>query len=145
MNEPTQKTIKKEPTIIVIEDDVFIKEIIITRLKKDGFNVLDAADGVSGLRLIESSSPDIVLLDLLIPILDGFELLARLNKSGLIKRIPVIVISNLAGEENIKRAKNLGAKEYIIKAQSTTTQIIERIKDSLKNKNEPDIAATVTG
>ncbi|OHD85833.1 MAG: hypothetical protein A2Y52_05165, partial [Sulfuricurvum sp. RIFCSPLOWO2_02_43_6] len=126
-------------------DDVFIKEIIITRLKKDGFNVLDAADGVSGLRLIESSSPDIVLLDLLIPILDGFELLARLNKSGLIKRIPVIVISNLAGEENIKRAKNLGAKEYIIKAQSTTTQIIERIKDSLKNKNEPDIAATVTG
>jgi|SRR3989338_5392409 len=132
MNETTQKTIKKVPVILVVEDDVFIKEILISRLKKDGFDILNAADGASGLQLIESSSPDLVLLDLLLPAMDGFELLERMNQSGLIKRVPVIVISNLSGEENIRRAKNLGVKEYIIKAQSTTTQISEQLKNYLK-------------
>lgn len=129
----TTKTIKKGHTILLIEDDVFLNDLLMSQLNKKGFNVLSATDGISGLKLIESSSPDLVLLDLLLPTMDGFELLAHMNQAGLIKRVPVIVISNLAGKENVERAKSLGAKEYLVKAQSTITQIIERITEVLGN------------
>ncbi|TSD06068.1 MAG: two-component system, OmpR family, alkaline phosphatase synthesis response regulator PhoP [Parcubacteria group bacterium Athens0714_12] len=127
---------QNQTKILIIEDDQFLRELCEKKLKKEGFNVLTAIDGKSGLEKIIEEKPDLVLLDIVLPMMDGFEVLKRIRQQNDMEiiTIPIIILSNLGQENDLEKAKKLGANDYLIKAQFTTDEITEKIKKNLKNK-----------
>ena len=119
--------------ILLAEDDVFMLEIMSEKLRKNGFEVNIAKNGEDCMRVLSSFRPDIVLLDILMPKIDGFEILRRMRESESLSNIPVVILSNLGQKEEIQRALNLGAKDYIIKSNFTTNEIVEKINAVLRN------------
>lgn len=117
--------------ILIIEDDQFLRDLATTKLKREGFEVFGAVDGNEGLKLLSSSNPDIILLDIILPGIDGFEVLRRIKADKDHKNIPVILLSNLGQRSDVERGLALGAKDYIIKAHNTLDEIIEKIKSAL--------------
>lgn len=118
---------KKGKKILVIEDDKFLIKAYNIKFAKVGFDVVTAMDGVSGLELAKSEMPKLILLDLMLPKIDGFEFLKRMSQDEKIKNIPVIVLSNLGQQSDKDKALSLGAKEYLIKADYTLENIIDII------------------
>ncbi len=119
-------------SVLIVEDDKFLRDLLSLKLKKEGFNVSEAVDGEDGLSKTRSEKPNVIILDLIIPVLDGFAFLEALKKDPSIGSIPVIVLSNLGQREDIDRAKSLGARDYMIKAQLTPIEVVERIKSVLR-------------
>jgi DNA-binding response OmpR family regulator len=118
--------------VLIIEDDRFLRELMVRKLKMENFEVIEAEDGAEGLKKIKEEKPDLVLLDLILPEMDGFEVLEQKRKDEEIKNIPVIILSNLGQKEEIDRGLQLGAKDYLIKAQFSPSEIIEKVKLFLK-------------
>lgn len=118
--------------ILIIEDDKFLRELIAQKLKKENYEIFEAADGEEGLKKAREEKPDLILLDLILPGMDGFEVLSRLKSDSGLINIPVIVLSNLGQTEDVERASALGATDYLIKAHFTPGEIIEKIKNALK-------------
>ena len=118
--------------ILIVEDDKFLRELILKKLKDEGFDTFDAADGDAGLKKIKEVKPDLVLLDLILPSIDGFEVLSRMKEDPSVKAIPVIILSNLGQKEEVERGLKLGAYDYLIKAHFTPGEIVEKIRDILK-------------
>jgi len=118
--------------ILIIEDDSLIAKVFSTRLERDGHGVFTAEDGNSGLLLAKKEIPDVILLDLMMPKVSGLEVLGQLKKDPRTQKIPVLVYSNLGREEEISKAKTLGAAEFITKADSTPQQVVEKIESYLK-------------
>ncbi len=114
--------------ILIIEDDEFLIGLLGKKLKSEGFEVSMAKDGKTGAKKAKQEKPDLVLLDLLLPEIDGFEVLAMLKSDPEVKNIPVLVLSNLDQKSDIDKVIKLGAMEYLIKAQSTPEEIVDRIK-----------------
>jgi len=130
---------KNTPKIALIEDDADLLEMFKLKLKLEGFNTVTAEDGIDALRVIKNELPDLILLDMLLPKMDGFEVLKSIKKSkdAKIKTIPVIIVTNLSSDEDIYEAKKLGAAEYLIKVDVTPADIIEKIIKILsKNKRK---------
>ncbi len=121
--------------ILVVEDETFLVKIYDVKLKKEGFDVGIATDGEAALAMAVSFRPDLILLDLLLPKLDGFEVLRRLRAEPKTKHIQVIVLSNLGQEEDMKRARALGAEDYLIKADHTLQEIIAKIRQQLERRS----------
>lgn len=123
-------------SILIIEDDDFFRELIRKKLLSEGFSVLEAIDGEKGLTEIKEKKPDLVLLDLLLPNIDGFEVLLKLKSDPEIKNIstPIIILSNLGQREDIDRALQLGAADYLIKSQFDINQVIQKIHSVLPKK-----------
>lgn len=121
-------------TILIVEDDKFLRDLIVQKLKRDGFLTLEALDGEEGLRLTGEKRPDLILLDLILPGLDGFEVLRRLKGDKMMSQIPVIVLSNLGQKEDMDRALSGGAEDFMVKAHFTPGEIIVKIKSILKKK-----------
>ena len=119
-------------TILIVEDDKFLRELISRKLSGEGFDALEAVDGEEGIKKIKEEKPDLVLLDLILPGIDGFEVLARLREDPEISSIPVIILSNLGQREEVEKGLKLGAIDYLIKAHFTPGEIIEKIKNVLK-------------
>jgi len=119
-------------TILIIEDDKFLRELISRKLTGEGFDVLEAVDGEDGIKKIKEGKSDLVLLDLILPGIDGFEVLAKLRDDAEISSIPVIILSNLGQREEVEKGLKLGAIDYLIKAHFTPGEIIEKIKNILK-------------
>lgn len=117
--------------ILFIEDDPLIVKIYTTRLTADGYQVLSAENGEDGIKLAETETPDLVILDIMMPKIDGFGVLEKLRANEQMKTKPILVYSNLAQEEEIKRAQTLGATEFIIKANLSPTEMVEKIKKYL--------------
>ena len=117
--------------IIIIEDDKFLRELIARKLVQEGYKALESVDGEDGLKKIKDEKPDLILLDLLLPNIDGFEVLERVKADQSLGSIPVIIISNLGQKEDIERALKLGAVDYMVKAQFTPAEIIKRVKEAL--------------
>lgn len=117
--------------ILLIEDDKFLRELIVKKLIKEGFIVLEANDGEEGLTKISQEKPDLVLLDLILPGVDGFELLQKAQEDPFIKNVPIIVLSNLGQKEDIDRCMKSGAVDYLIKAHLTPIEIVEKVKKAL--------------
>lgn len=113
--------------ILIVEDDKFLIKAYNIKFTKEGFKVVTAADGASGLELAKNESPKLILLDLMLPKIDGFEFLKRLSEDEKIKTIPVIVLSNLGQQSDREKAISLGAKEYLIKADHSLESIINVI------------------
>ena len=120
-----------KPHILIIEDDEFLRALTAKRLEKEGFKVSAAVDGESGLAKTAELRPTLVLLDLLLPGVNGFEVLERLKTNPELKQIPVIVFSNLGERADIEKAQQLGADDYLIKANFTLDEVVAKIKNKL--------------
>lgn len=120
--------------IAIIEDDVVISQMYRMKLEADGFEVQLANNGKRGVALVEAFLPDIILLDLQMPEMDGAEALELIRKSEKARDIPVIVLTNLGEEESPKKLRSLGIHSYIVKANLTPRQVVQRVKEALDIK-----------
>ena len=113
--------------ILIIEDDKFLRELISNKLAKRGYELIQAVDGEQGFEKTKKEKPDVILLDLILPGIDGFEVLSKIRKEKDIAETPVLILSNLGQKEDIEKALNLGAADYLIKAHFTPEEIVEKI------------------
>jgi DNA-binding response OmpR family regulator len=118
--------------ILLVEDDIFLRQIISKRLLDSGYDVVTVISGKDALGRIVKDKPDLVLLDILLPEMDGFEILKKARENKDISNIPIAVLSNLTQQSDIDKALNLGAVDYFIKSQFTSEEVEEKIKALLK-------------
>lgn len=123
---------KKKKNILVVEDDQFLAKVYLSKLKKEGYKVRVAYDGNEGIEEINKELPNIVLLDLILPGMDGFEVLEKIKADPKLAKVPVIILSNLGQDEDIKRGKKLGADDYFVKANTSLSNIIKKIEQYIK-------------
>ena len=114
--------------ILIIEDDKFLRELIGQKLLKEGYDIVEAVDGEKGIKTIKDEKPDLVLLDLILPGMDGFEVLTKIKEDAGIADIRVIILSNLGQKDDIEKGLKMGAVDYLIKAHFTPGEIIDKIK-----------------
>ena len=115
--------------IVLVEDDKFFRDFYSFKLREKKLDVEVAPDGEEGIKKIMELNPDLVLLDLIMPKKDGFEVLDAMNKAGLIQKIPVLVFSTLGQDKDIQRAKQLGARGYINKSFFDFEKLYNKIMD----------------
>lgn len=113
--------------ILVVEDDTFFREFYSTKLRENNFEVDVAADGAEGLKKIAENKPDLLLLDLIMPEKDGFDVLEELSKQNLTSQMSILVFSTLGQEKDIEKALQLGAKGYINKSFYDLDQLLKKI------------------
>lgn len=122
--------------ILIVEDDAFVMDIYRTKLKQEGFAVAEARNGVEAVKELEKNIPDLMLLDIVMPYMDGLEVLEKLNANENWKKIPVILLTNLSQKEEVERGLGLGAKDYLIKSHFTPAEVMEKIRTYLPEKNK---------
>lgn len=115
--------------ILFIEDEPTLQKTLGRALERDGYEVQSALDGQSGLALIKRIKPNLVLLDLILPKMDGFEVLASIKQDPEIKETPVIVLTNLESPQDIEKALSGGATNYLVKANYELGEVIKKIKE----------------
>lgn len=118
-------------TILLIEDESALQKTIGDALGQEEFSVLSALDGEAGLRLAQDKLPDVILLDLILPKANGFDVLKSLKEQETTKNIPVVVLTNLESMEDIQKALDLGAMTYLVKSNYTLQEVVEKIKAAL--------------
>lgn len=118
--------------VLVIEDDEIISSMYKTKLEQDGYTVLTADNGGDGLEMAKNNKVDIILLDIIMPQLDGFTVLDELKAHANTKKTPVIMLTNLSTEEDRKKGEEKGAAGYWVKAQLTPSQVSQQINEFLK-------------
>ncbi|MCK5027160.1 MAG: response regulator [Candidatus Pacebacteria bacterium] len=120
---------EKKRTVLIVEDEGLLRELMAEKLQIEGFNTLEATDGDEGLEVALKELPDLIVLDLLMPKMGGMEVLRKLREDDRGRGIPVIIVSNLSGKENIAEGAGLGAVEYLIKANFSLDEIVDKIKE----------------
>ncbi|NOY35516.1 MAG: response regulator [bacterium] len=124
----------KEQSILIIEDDKFFRDLVANKLGKENFKVLKARDSEEAFKILEEETPSLIILDLILPGLDGFEILSLLKKDKKTSGIPVVVLSNLGQKEDVDKAKSLGAIEFMIKVNFTPDEIVAKAKRALSEQ-----------
>ncbi len=122
---------ENKKTILVIEDDPVLSVMYKTKLEAEGYTIISAGNGVEGLASAKAEKPDLILLDIIIPQLDGFSVLEELKEDAKTKKIPVILLTNLGTDEDKEKGQKLGAVDYLVKANYTPEQISSEIKKFL--------------
>jgi len=120
--------------ILFIEDEPNLQKTLGEILHQEGYEVKPAFDGQEGLELAKSEKPDLILLDLILPKIDGFTVLKEVKKDPVLKDIPVIVLTNLEGSSDVERALELGATTYLVKANYSLEEVVAKIKQALALK-----------
>jgi DNA-binding response OmpR family regulator len=115
-------------TVLVVEDDKYMREVLVAKLVKEGFEVMETIDGSAGLEMTAKKKPDLVVLDIILPIMNGFDYLEAKAKVTAIASIPVIILSNLGQREDVERGMKLGAKDYLVKAHFTPNDLIAKVQ-----------------
>ncbi|MBL7141861.1 response regulator [Patescibacteria group bacterium] len=118
---------KEKKKILLVEDDKFICRICKNCLERSGFEVI-TAEGVEAIEKMKKQKPDLVLLDLVMPDKNGFEVLGEIKMDSELKKIPVIILPNLGQNSDIKKGRELGAVDYLIKTDFKTKEVIEKVK-----------------
>jgi DNA-binding response OmpR family regulator len=118
--------------ILVVEDEVTLNHALFEFLEADGFEVVTASDGEAGLKMAQEEIPDLILLDIVLPKKDGYQVLDELQKDKGTKNIPVILLTNLESYENVQMAFEKGAKTYLVKADYKLEDVSKKIKELLK-------------
>src|SRR3989344_813082 len=118
-------------TIVLVEDDPFLAEIYVLRLEREGFKVIHARSGEEGLKNVLETKPSLVLLDLVLPKMDGFSVLKELKANAVTRTIPVVILTNLGEESDMEKGKKLGAADYVIKAHLTPSEVAKKVKQIL--------------
>jgi DNA-binding response OmpR family regulator len=114
--------------IMIIEDDRFLSSLMKARLEKEGFTVIQAFDGEEAIQILKTELPALILLDLIMPKVTGFEVLQMISITPQLDKVPVVIVSNLAQDSDIEKARQLGAKEYFIKVKISIDDLIGKIK-----------------
>lgn len=114
--------------VLYIEDEKFFADTVEKVLKTAGYSVKQAADGEVGLQLAREWKPNLILLDLLLPKIEGFEVLKQLKSDLATQSIPIIILSNLNSEDDVKKATDLGAQHFFVKAVTMPTNIVNMVK-----------------
>lgn len=120
-------SIKKK--ILVIEDEATLQKALDDVLSQEGFEVFSATDGIIGLEVAKKEKPDLVLLDIILPKMDGFEVLSKLKASD--ENTPVVILTNLSDLSDVQKALDLGATTYLVKADYHLNEVIQKIKEIL--------------
>lgn len=115
--------------LLIVEDDEFLQKILVTKFSREGFNVAAASDGEKALESLTNDKPQLVLLDLILPKMTGFDVLAEMRVRPDFQKLPVIILSNLGQEEDIKRAKELGALDFLVKADISVNEVVRKVKE----------------
>ena len=121
--------------VLIVEDEEALRKVLQEKMEHSGFETFAAGDGEEGFAMAKSKNPDIILLDLILPKRNGFEVLGMLKQDEELKGIPVIVLSNLAEDENLKKALQLGAEDYFVKSQHPINEIVEKVKTRFLEKS----------
>jgi DNA-binding response OmpR family regulator len=125
----------KKYTVLIVDDDEFLLDMYSLKFRESGFNVEVAHKGTMAIeKLKEGLVPDVMLLDIVMPEMDGFEVLRELKKEGLAKGSSLVILSNLGQKEDIERGHNLGADDYLVKAYLTPKEVVEKVEALIKNK-----------
>jgi len=120
------------PKVLIAEDEKVLSKILSNKLKRQGLEVIQAFDGQEAIDLAKKHKPKLMLVDLIMPNKDGFEVLTELQKLGLNKSIYIIIASNLGQDADKARAKKLGAKDYIIKSNTSVEEIVKIVLSKVK-------------
>lgn len=118
-------------TILLVEDDEFLAELYSTKLRLENFEVILATDGEKALKAVKDTHPDLMLLDVVLPKYDGFEVLKQVKDNKDTKDIPVILLTNLSQKDEVKRGLDLGAVDYLIKAHFMPSEVVKKIKQTI--------------
>lgn len=127
----TKKNLQGKAKVLIVEDDLDIANVYSTKFELEGFDVFVAADGEEGLKKAKNWHPDMVLLDLMLPKIDGFTVLAALKENPQTRLIPVIVWTNLSQAEEARKAKDLGAVDYLVKVYNLPAEVVSKVKGHL--------------
>lgn len=122
----------RKPRVLIVEDDTFLSGMYVTKLTMEQLDVTLACDGHEALKLVKQNKPDIILLDLVLPKLSGFDVLAAIRKDPATKSIPIILLTNLGDRQDVHRGLKLGATDYLIKAHFLPSEVVEKVKHLLK-------------
>ena len=126
---PNSSNIRDMPKkILLVEDEAALRKTLGEVLKQEGYKMILAADGETGLMLAKTKKPDLILLDLVLPKLHGFDVLTQLKSDPSTKQIPVIVLTNLEKIEDIEKAIEMGATTYLIKARYSLEEVVEKVR-----------------
>ncbi len=128
-----ENTEKKEGKILIVEDDTFLLKVYLERLKDEGYEVSVATNGEEGLSMAQQEVPSLILLDMILPRMSGFDFLKMIKKEKELESVPVIVLSNLGQDADVELAKELGAVDYLVKANHSFRSVIEKIDENISN------------
>lgn len=133
--------------ILIVEDEISLLSAIEKKLKIEGYQTITAVNGEEGLEKIKNEKPDLVLLDILMPKIDGMEVLRILNKEGILPGLPVIIISNSGQPVEIEKTLELGIRDYLVKANFDPEEVVQKVnsiinKENNKNENKSEIKKT---
>jgi len=124
---------KNMTKILVVEDDSFVMDIYHTKLSQEGYEVIEARNGIEAMKKLENVRPDLIILDIIMPYMDGIEVLRKIKKDENLKTIPIILLTNLSQKEEINEGLGLGASDYLIKSHFTPSEVLEKIKICLES------------
>ena len=128
--------------VLIIEDDPLMLRMYQKIFSFDGYDVETASDGEKGLEKVRSTKPTIVLLDVMMPKMNGLEVLEKIKKDPDIKAIPVVMLTNLAGQQDVDKALSMGAVKYIIKSEYEPKQVSEMVKEIISAHSRGDVPKT---
>jgi len=128
------KKAKFKSKILLVEDEKMLADMYVTKFSKEGLSVMRAEDGARGLELAKKHIPDVVLLDIILPKLDGFAVLKELKNDPQLSDVHILLLTNLGQDEDVEKGKKLGADDYFIKANHTPAEIVEKVKYLLSKK-----------
>ena len=117
--------------VLLVEDDKMIIDMYTLKFNQEGYDIVQAENGKDGLALAKKNIPDIILLDIILPQMDGFTVLKELKADDSTKNIPVVLLTNLGQDGDVKKGLELGAKDYLIKANFTPSQVVDKVKSVL--------------
>ena len=124
----------KGQSVLIVEDDKFLRDMLVNKFEENGFQVNAATSGEEAFKMLAIHKPDIITLDLLMPDVDGFQVIEKLKADPETSRIPILILSNLMEKEGIDRAMSLGAAAYLVKAVTTPNEIVARAKAIIEKK-----------
>ena len=119
--------------ILIVEDDNFVAEVYFAKLTEMGYEAILAQNGEEGLAALKNNKADLILLDILMPVMNGVEMLEEIKKNEEWQNIPVILLTNVGEKESIQKVRNMGVKNYLIKSHFTPAEVIEKIETVFKS------------
>lgn len=113
--------------ILVVEDDIFISDIYQVKFKQEGFEVAIAVNGLEALKILDNFRPDIILLDIIMPQMDGIETLKKIKNNDKLKNIPIIMLTNISEKEKVEESEEMGVNDYLVKSQFTPSEVVGKV------------------